>query len=68
MPVLNLDWNLPSADWMRSGTWDIPAHDEASLNAFLIARGMTGRQFKRLPVYKANQHKIHWLGRAHLDW
>ena len=59
--TLNLDATNTNADWIKLGAWDIPATTADELRAYLNDRGITVADFKSLPVYTLNQHKISWL-------
>ena len=47
-PVINLDEH--DGDWIKRGTWDIPARNGVELRAWLAASGIRVEQFKRLTV------------------
>lgn len=60
MEVLQLDATLAQADWPKV-VWDIPADNVNDLKVWLFKKGTTPKQFKRLPVYKANVRQMPWL-------
>lgn len=56
-----LDGSNRNADWIKLGQWDIPASSVDELHDYLGARGMSVEDFKQLPVYRYNQHRLKWL-------
>lgn len=58
---LDLDKSPEAADWIKRGTWDIPASNLDELRAYLDARRIRVEHFKRLPVYTSNLVRHPWL-------
>lgn len=57
----NIDANSRNADWTKR-TWDLLDIDsKEKLLRHLASTGMTVEQFKKLPVYKFNKDKLHFL-------
>jgi hypothetical protein len=50
------------ADWIKAGSWDIPATNIDELRAYLASAGWTVEQFKQLPVYRWHLEDQPWLG------
>jgi hypothetical protein len=63
--VVDEPWNLDAtdegADWIKAGSWDIPAENLDELHVYLTAGGWTVEQFKALPVYRAHLADRPWL-------
>jgi hypothetical protein len=49
------------SDWIKRGSWDIPADNLPDLREWLSGQQMTVEAFKKLDVYQANLDKLPWL-------
>lgn len=59
--TLDLDRDVANADWTKRYSWDIPASNPAELYAYLAQRGIAVADFKKLPVFQANESALPWL-------
>jgi hypothetical protein len=59
--VWNLDLTDEGADWIKRGTWDIPARNIEELRAWTAVSGWTVEEFKPLPVYLWHLADMPWL-------
>jgi hypothetical protein len=57
--VLHID--AADGDWIKRGTWDIPAANIEELREHLERIDMPTETFKRLDVYKENLARLPWL-------
>lgn len=58
-PVLSAD--AADGDWIKRGTWDLPAKTVEDLRELLYDLQVPVEQFKQLDVYTANVEKLPWL-------
>ncbi len=58
---INIDAQLHNADWTKR-TWDLlDITTKEELLTYLERKGMTIKDFKKLPVYKFNKDKLDFL-------
>ncbi len=58
---INVDANLRNADWTKR-TWDLlDIKTKEDLERYLKGKGMTMKDFKKLPVYQFNKDKLDFL-------
>jgi hypothetical protein len=47
-----------NGDWIKRGSWDIPATNLEELRKWIAAGGHDVEWFKRLPVYQGNLERL----------
>jgi hypothetical protein len=57
--VLNID--ASDGDWIKRGSWDIPAANVEDLREWLFWQQMPVEEFKKLDVYLGNVERMPWL-------
>jgi len=61
---IRIDQNLENADWTKQ-SWDLLGiNSKEELIEYLNQTGMSLIEFKKLPIYQLNKHKIDWLGKG----
>ena len=58
---ITLDADAADPDWIKGGTWDIPASNLDELKEWLMAQQITFDHFKTGEVYLSNLDKLPWL-------
>ncbi|HEY8775905.1 MAG TPA: hypothetical protein VIM33_05410 [Gaiellaceae bacterium] len=59
LPPLNIDAH--DGDWIKRGTWDIPASNIDELREWLMSQQFNPSDFKNTEAYKANVERMPWL-------